>query len=734
MKNDDIKKCSFPVEGMMCTVCAGTVESTAAGVPGVIKASVNFASMSLTVEWDASETSAQAIADAIKSVGFEMIVADDVSASIAEQEMREMSQYKSLRKKVWVAWGMTLPVAVIGMAHLNDIKLNVLSLILTLIVMLYCGRHFYLSGFKQAYRGNPNMDTLVAVSTFVSFIYSVVNTFYSDYLHETSAVYYEAAAMIITFVLTGKLMESRVRRTTGNSIRQLMQMQPSTAMRLLPNGKLEEVDVTVLGIGDKVVIRPGERVSVDGVVESGVSSVDESIITGESMPVEKSEGSKVSAGTINGAVGTLIVKVEKRSTETLLSQIIAKVRDAQGSKAPVQRIVDKVSRWFVPAIVGISIITFVVWILVGAELSFALMTAVSVLVIACPCALGLATPTAIVVGIGQGAKHHILIKDAVALEQMNRIDVVAVDKTGTLTEGRPKVVNVGWLTEKNEEVLTAVVSLENHSEHPLANAIVDWAETEAIIPVKVDSFDNISGKGIVGAVANKKYWVGSLKLTDAKLSNADAELISAMQAKGSGVVFAGVENRVMMWFEIADSLKFSAKDAVDMLKLMGKEVVLLTGDDERTSRNIADKVGIETVMSEMLPADKENFIRKYQQEGRRIAMVGDGVNDSQALSAADVSIAMSTGSDIAMDVAQITIIGSDLMSLPKAVELSEQTVKLIKQNLFWAFIYNVVGVPIAAGVLYPVSGVLLTPMIASAAMAISSLCVVGNSLRLSVSK
>lgn len=734
MKNDDIKKCSFPVEGMMCAVCAGTVESTAAGVPGVIKASVNFASMSLTVEWNASETSAQAIADAIKSAGFEMIVADDVSASIAEQEMREMLQYKSLRKKVWVAWGMTLPVAVIGMAHLNDIKLNVLSLMLTLVVMLYCGRHFYLSGLKQAYRGNPNMDTLVAVSTFVSFIYSVVNTFYSGYLHETSAVYYEAAAMIITFVLTGKLMESRVRRTTGNSIRQLMQMQPSTAMRLLPNGKLEEVDVTMLRIGDKVVIRPGERVSVDGIVESGTSSVDESIITGESMPVEKSEGCKVSAGTINGAIGTLTVKVEKRSTETLLSQIIAKVRDAQGSKAPVQRIVDKVSRWFVPTIVGISIITFVVWILIGAELSFALMTAVSVLVIACPCALGLATPTAIVVGIGQGAKHHILIKDAVALEQMSRIDVIAVDKTGTLTEGRPKVMNVGWLTEKNEEILVAVVSLENHSEHPLANAIVEWAEKEAIIPIKVDSFDNISGKGIVGTVANRKYWVGSLKLTDAKLSKADTELISAMQSKGSGVVFAGIENRVVMWFEIADSLKCSAKDAVDRLKSMGKEVVLLTGDNDRTSRNIADKVGIETVMSEMLPADKESFVRKYQQEGRRIAMVGDGVNDSQALSAADVSIAMSTGSDIAMDVAQITIIGSDLMSLPKAVELSKQTVKLIKQNLFWAFIYNVVGIPIAAGVLYPVSGVLLTPMMASAAMAISSLCVVGNSLRLSVSK
>lgn len=713
----------------MCAVCAGAVEKAACSVAGVISAVVNLANATIKVEWDTDVTDVWRIAKVIDDAGYRLVVSEDVADSIEEQELRRKKAYAVLKKKVILSWVLSIPVVCFGMSHITTLTAELVSLILTIAVMAYCGRDFYINGVKHAFRRSASMDTLIALSTSVSFLFSLFNSsFMAGCLWNglTGHIYYESVVMIISFVLTGKLMESTARKNSDSAIRGLINMQPETAAKIGANGLIEEVKIAELDLDDMVLVRPGERIPVDGIVEKGFSGVDESLLTGESLPVEKQAGDSVSAGTLNG-LGSLTVRIKKTASDTALSHIIRRVREAQGSKAPVQRIADKVSAVFVPVILLVSIVTFAVWMICGSDISQALVASVSVLVIACPCALGLATPTAIMVGIGRGAENQILIKDAAALEMMSKTDVVLLDKTGTLTEGRPLVEKAEWMVEENNSLLTAVASIERRSEHPLAKALIDWCESKGAKSVEVSAFTYIPGQGIKGEVEGVGYWLGSDRLATVEIGHSPAVKDDEV---AKGLIYFGSGSRLLALFEVTDAVKPTAKEAVGQLYKLGKEVILLTGDNHSVAKRVGDEVGIKRIYAGMLPDDKENFVRKLQSEGKVTVMAGDGVNDSQALAVADISVAMSSGSDVAMNVSQVSLSGNDLRKLPVAISLSKSTVKVIYENLFWAFIYNVIGIPIAAGVLYPVFGIMLDPMFASAAMALSSVCVVCNSLRL----
>ena len=738
-KNDEVKRGTFPVNGMMCAVCAGVVEKTAGEVEGVTEAAVNFAAMSLTIAWNPKSTDPQTVSQAIAKAGFEMIVEDDEDDAIALQEQQEQTLYRQMRRKVWTAWAITLPLSAICMSGLTFPGHGWAMMLLSLVVMVVCGSHFYVSGVKNALRLTPNMDTLVALSTIVSFLFSLFNTIFPDYWHSKgldSALYYEASAMIVAFVLTGKLMETRARHSTGSAIRTLMGLQPKLATQLLDDGTTRVSKLSTLRPGDRIIVAPGDRIAVDGIVDDGHSSVDESMLTGESLPIDKGVQSVVSAGTLNIS-NPLTVRVQQVGRNTLLGQIIDSVKSAQGSKAPVQRIVDKVSAVFVPIVVGLSVVTFCAWLAFGGELSLAVLSAVSVLVIACPCALGLATPTAIMVGIGKGAQHHVMIKDATALEQLAHIDLVAIDKTGTLTEGQPTVTDVMWVEGQQTESLSIIHLLERGSSHPLAKAICNWAEQYDFSPIEITDINHAAGLGVFATIDSGRHWIGSQAMAEMMHCTIDSTArayIDASLADGKGVVLYGCDDRLMAVFALSDMLKDDAKHAVDYLRKENIEVALLTGDNRLTAEVVAKECGINEVEAQMLPAAKRDYIASRRNEGKRVAMIGDGVNDSVALAEADVSIAMGTGSDIAMNAAQVTIIDGRLSRLPFAIRLSRQTIRTIRQNLFWAFLYNVIGIPVAAGLLYPSLGVMLNPMIASAAMAFSSVCVVSNSLRLKYKK
>lgn len=581
------------------------------------------------------------------------------------------------------------------------------------------------------------MDTLVALSTSIAFLFSLFNTFFPEFWYARGLephVYYEASAVIIAFVLTGKLMEERAKGNTSTAIRKLMGMQPKVA-RVLRNGVEEEILIENLQIGDMVVVRPGEQIPVDGQLSEGDSYVDESMISGEPVPVEKKKGDKVLAGTINQR-GSFIIHATQVGSETVLARIISMVQEAQGSKAPVQRIVDRITGIFVPVVLGIAILTFVLWVAIGGSeyISYGILSAVSVLVIACPCALGLATPTALMVGIGKAASQHILIKDAVALEQMRKVDVVVLDKTGTLTEGHPTATGWLWAQSQEPHFKDVLLAAEMKSEHPLAGAIVSaLQDEEKIKPATLDSFESITGKGIKVSYEGHTYWVGSHKLLkdfSATVNDVMAEMLVRYESDGNGIIYFGRENELLAIIAVSDPIKATSAEAVKELKRQGIDICMLTGDGQRTALAVSSRLGIERFVADALPDDKAEFVRELQMQGKKVAMVGDGINDSQALALADVSIAMGKGTDIAMDVAMVTLMTSDLLLLPKAFQLSKQTVKLIHQNLFWAFIYNLIGIPIAAGILFPLNGLLLNPMLASAAMAFSSVSVVLNSLSL----
>ena len=543
--------------------------------------------------------------------------------------------------------------------------------------------------------------------------------------------------MIIAFVLLGKLMEERAKNSTSSAIKGLMGLQPKTA-RLVTDGREEEVPISNLQVGNVVSVRPGEKIPVDGTLLQGSSSVDESMLSGEPIPVEKNAGDRVLAGTINQK-GAFTMEATSVGGTTVLAQIVQMVQSAQGSKAPVQRIVDKISGIFVPVVVLLSFLTFVCWLVIGGEsyFSYALLSAVSVLVIACPCALGLATPTALMVGMGKGAEQHILIKDAFALENLCKVDTVVLDKTGTLTEGVPVVTDSYWISDDNIRYLDVLYTAEQKSEHPLASAILCWLEESGAKVCEAENFESLTGRGVRIQVEGVTYWAGSQGLLDifqAGIPEKVRKQIGQWQEDGQSFVFYGQETRLLAVLAISDRIKPTSAEAVKELKKQGIEVHLLTGDGVRTAERVAATLDIGYYKAEVMPNDKEEYIISLQQQGKKVAMVGDGINDSQALARADVSIAMGKGTDIAMDVAMVTLITSDLLLLPGAIRLSKQTVRLIYQNLFWAFIYNVIGIPLAAGVLFPINGLLLNPMLASAAMAFSSVSVVLNSLRLKFMK
>lgn len=727
---------SFPVTGMTCASCAASVESVLKHTEGVFDASVNFANSSVLVEYD-KELSPNQLQNALREVGYDIII-DAEDPSEVQQELQQKHYQDIKNRTIWSAI-LTLPIFVLGMFFMQWEPGKWISLVLTFPILFWFGRSFFINAFKQAKHGKSNMDTLVALSTGIAFLFSVFNTFFTEFWLNRGIephVYYEAATVIITFISLGKLLEEKAKSNTSSAIKKLMGLQPKT-LKIIENGEEKEIPISSVQVGQTILVRPGEKIPVDGEVSKGSSYVDESMITGEPVPVQKSQGEKVFAGTVNQK-GSFQFTAEKVGGETLLSQIIKMVQQAQGSKAPVQKLVDKIAGIFVPVVLGISIVTFIVWMSLGGDNAFsqALLTSVAVLVIACPCALGLATPTAIMVGIGKGAENNILIKDAESLELGHKVNAVILDKTGTITEGKPLVTDIFWKDKLEDinEYKKVLLAIEAQSEHPLAEAVVNHLKDENIEKAEIASFESITGKGVKAQTENgSPYYVGNHKLMLEKNIQIDASLMQtaeSLEEQAKTVIFFGNEKQVLAILAIADKIKETSKMATATLQERGIEVYMLTGDNNKTASAVAKQVGITNYQGEVMPSDKAAFVEKLQADGKIVAMVGDGINDSHALAQANVSIAMGKGSDIAMDVAKMTLITSDLQSIPKALELSKRTVLGIRQNLFWAFIYNIIGIPIAAGVLYPVNGFLLDPMIAGAAMAFSSVSVVANSLRL----
>ncbi|MFN3841564.1 MAG: heavy metal translocating P-type ATPase [Cyclobacteriaceae bacterium] len=731
-------KQSFPVLEMTCAACAVSVESMLKNTPGVKTASVNYANQTALVEFDPAIAGPADLQQAVRAIGYDLVV--DVGDPQAIKEEAQQKHYQEIKNRtIWSAV-LSVPVVVIGMFFMDWKPGTYISMVLAAPVVFYFGRSFFIHAFKQARFGRANMDTLVALSTGIAFLFSAFNTFFPEFWHNRGLhahVYYEAAAVVITFITLGKLLEERAKSKTSSAIKKLMGLQAKTVFARL-DGKEMELPIASVKVGYTILVKPGEKIPVDGVVTSGSSFVDESMISGEPIPVEKIAGEKVFAGTINQK-GSFEFEAQKVGADTLLSQIINMVQQAQGSKAPVQKLVDKIAGIFVPIVLGISILTFITWMLIGSDNAFthALLTSITVLVIACPCALGLATPTAIMVGIGKGAENNILIKDAESLELAHNVNAIILDKTGTITEGKPQVVKFEWLggIENTHLLRTILFSLEKKSEHPLAEAVTSFLNGET--KTEVESFDSITGKGVKGTVDGATYYVGNEKLLEENNCMGCADLdAKAEQWKTNAhtVIWFADSRKVLAAIAIADKIKATSKAAIESLQEKGIDVYMLTGDNEQTAKTVAKQVGLKHYKAEMLPSDKADFIKQLQREGKIVAMVGDGINDSHALAQADVSMAMGRGSDIAMDVAKITLITSDLLAIPKALTLSSKTVMSIRQNLFWAFIYNIIGIPIAAGVLYPINGFLLDPMIAGAAMAMSSVSVVSNSLRLKFAK
>ena len=724
---------SFPVLGMTCASCAGSAESIVRYQEGVLNASVNFATGNLTVEYLPNMTNAVKLQKAVQGVGYDLLIEDETK----QQETLETihaAKFKKLKNITLWAVLLSLPVVIIGMFFMDIAYANEIMWLFATPVVIWLGKDFFLNAWKQAKHRSANMDTLVALSTGIAYLFSVFNMLFPDFWHHRGLhahVYFEAASVVIAFILLGKLLEEKAKGNTSTAIKKLMGLQPKTVIVIQADGTQRQTAIEEVNAGDVILVKPGEKIAVDGMVISGNSYVDESMLSGEPVPVLKKENEKVFAGTINQK-GSFQFKAVKVGKETMLAHIIKMVQDAQGSKAPVQKLVDKIAGIFVPVVISIAILTFILWFMLGGENGVVqgLLAAVTVLVIACPCALGLATPTAIMVGVGKGAENGILIKDAESLELAKKVNAIVLDKTGTITEGRPEVTGIEWL---NNDYTTKdiLLSIEKQSEHPLAEAVVKHLNGAATTSLSM--FDSITGKGAKAVHNNETYYVGNKKL----LAENNITIAEQLQQKADEW---GKQSKTVVWFAnskqvlsvigISDKIKETSVQAIKELQDMGIELYMLTGDNEATAKAIAQQTGIRHYKSEVLPQHKADFVKELQIKGKVVAMVGDGINDSTALATADVSIAMGKGSDIAMDVAKMTIISSDLTKIPLAIRLSKNTVATIKQNLFWAFIYNIIGIPVAAGILYPINGFLLNPMIAGAAMALSSVSVVTNSLRL----
>lgn len=721
---------SFPVIGMSCAACATSVESILEHTEGVEKAEVNFASNTVKVSY--SGVSPETFKKALQDIGYDLdIESEDVHAASQEQAQKH---YQELKRRTLFSALFSLPVFVIGMFFSDWIYGPYISALLAVPVLFIWGRSFYVNAFKQAKMAKANMDTLVALSTGIAFLFSLFNTLYPSFFESrgiAAHVYYEAAVVIITFISLGKTLEEKAKSGTTAALEKLMNLQVKQAFKIKDQG-LEEVSIDAIQEGDLIRVQPGNRIPVDGLVKNGDSYVDESMLSGESTPVAKSSGDAVYSGTLNQK-GSLDVLVKELGEATLLHKIIKAVRDAQGSKAPVQNQVDKIAAIFVPTILALALLTFGVWYFSGVEEAFskALYTALAVLVIACPCALGLATPTAIMVGIGKGAEHNILIRDAQSLEIAREIDSLVLDKTGTITQGKAQVSEAHWQSS-SDSYLNLIASMEEHSEHPMATALLRYARENGAKSADISAFNSIQGMGISALHEGEKYHLGNAALVKQEGSEIDLAqyLKNYPEQEGKSRVYFFNPKTILAHFEIGDSLKEGSAEAIQALKAAGLELYIFSGDNESSTAHWAHQLGIENYRAGVLPQDKASELKKLQQEGKKVAMIGDGINDSQALAEADLSIAMGHGSDIAMDVAQMTLMSSDLRSIPKAFKLSNFILKGIRQNLFWAFIYNLIGIPIAAGILYPINGFLLDPMIAGAAMAFSSVSVVLNSLRL----